>query len=164
MNKDLNTLILPPLQSLAERIKNQHQRTGLTGGSIRSVEVRQTDGTYQIEVDDSLSELSEKLKAGARPSTLAELVAQYAKDKGIDIKTFAQNGASPQSPEERGLRNLTTLLIDELKEKGTMLDELLNGKSTFDTDTQATLDQIADNLLEHFQQQVIDDIDRILKK
>ena len=164
MNRDLETLILPPLQNLAERIKHQHQRAGLTGGSMRSVEVKQTDGSYQIEVDDALSQLSDKLKAGAKPSTLTELVAQYAKDKGIDINTFAKNGASPYSPEERGLRNLTTLLAEELKEKGTALEELLNGKTSFDTDTKQTLEQIADNLLKHYQQLVIDDIDRILKK
>lgn len=164
MTKNLDALILPPLQSLAERIKNQHQRAGLTGKSIRSVDVKQSADGYQIEVTDSLQEISEKLKSGAKPSTLNELVAQYAKDNGIDLKSFAGNGASPYSPEERGLRNLTNLLSEELKQKGTSLDELMNGKTSFDADTQKTLDEIADNLLQHYQQQVLDDIDRILKK
>lgn len=164
MTKNLDALILPPLQSLAERIKNQHKRAGLVGNSIRSVEVKKSGTGYQIEVDDSLSELSEKLKAGAKPSTLTEIIAEYAKDKGIDLKSFASNGASPYSPEERGLRNLAYLLSEELKEKGTTLDDLLNGKTTFDSDAQKTLDEIADNLLDHYQQQVIDDLDRILKK
>lgn len=164
MNKQLDALILPPLQSLAERIKNQHKRAGLIGNSIKSVEVKKSSDGYQIEVTDSLSELSEKLKSGARPSTLEDVIAQYAKDKGIDIKSFAGNGASPYSPEERGLRNLANLIWEELKEKGTSLDDLLNGKTTFDADTQKTLDEIADNLLRNYQQEVLDDIDRILKK
>lgn len=164
MTKDLDALILPPLHSLAERIKNQHQRAGLVGGSIKSVDVRQSGEGYQIEVIDSLQELSEKLKSGAKPSTLEDLIAEYAKDKGIDLKSFVSNGASPYSPEERGLRNLANLLSEELKEKGTSLDELMNGKTSFDADTQKTLGEIADNLLNHYQQQVLDDIDRILKK
>lgn len=154
MNNDLDAIIRKPLQSLAERIREQHKRSKEFADTF-SVEIKQSQGSFEIGVADSLQEIGEKMREGAKPSTLDALIRKYAKDNGIDLASYGKNGASPYDAEELGLRNFSTLLLDELKKNGMSLEYLQSG---FEAEVDKTMDEITDRLIEYYD----GEIDRML--
>lgn len=156
MSKDLQTLVLPALQSLAERIKQKHEQLGYASNTLDEVEVVVTDNAYEIRASDALQDLSEALKRGIRPQNLNEIIARYVEQKGISVRPIpAKEGVKSKiSPEERGLKRIADLIVNKVQKDGTTLDRLLADTSLFENDLDEALTKIEQNLLDNYEEQL----------
>lgn len=127
--EDISKVLTEELSRLAERIKENHRRTGqvASGRTLRSITYEVTEDRGTLFGRFPFGTLETGRKAGKTPMFFSTIIRQWIIDKGIPVQPIpyirkpSKKWQPKYSPEERGLRSMAGAIAHKIRTQGTSL-------------------------------------------
>lgn len=157
MNRDIEKIVAPALESLAERIRKNHEGAGqrASGKTSQSIRVKLAENGGQILSREYFGTTETGRKSGKVPKGIQSIILQWAKDKGISIAPIpykrqpTDKWRPKYTPQERGYMSFAGAVSTSISKKGTRLHRNGGRNDIYSNEFKKTIQEVREEL-KHF--------------